>query len=487
MTRYVLKDRYRLRGWDKLPYAVVDTRTGRVSFPPKVVMEALLACDGTYDFDSVFVPDSIKAQIAQLVSGGYVDVAHDGATVADEQRYLRHPNRYVPSVHWSLTGRCNYRCRHCYMFAPHGRLGELSHASLMEIARQIGECGIPAASLTGGEPLIRSDFFEIVDALLERGTLVTQLYTNGALLNEEVLDGFERRGVRPTVVMSFDGTGWHDWMRGVPGAETASNRAFELCAQRGFDTRAQVTLHGGNIESLRDTVNHLKSLGCGAVRANCVDNTGEWVENSDGRGLSYEEYFDAVLRYIPSYYADGMPLPLTITNVVELSPARPDEYRVIPYRPGPEPERRPLFACARQSLLINADGRPAICDSLDADYLGATPIVSDDPSAATLCLGDQLRTEAPYMQNMDMCCDRLLADGEACATCPYVGVCWGGCHAMAYRSSDSVTGPDPVNCLFFKGGWARRLVETMRDVRASATSPIVDDPLFFPKSDQTYR
>ena len=44
----------------------------------------------------------------------------------------------------------------------------------MQVVEQIAACGIPAVSLTGGEPLLRKDFFEIVDALLAQGTAVTQ-------------------------------------------------------------------------------------------------------------------------------------------------------------------------------------------------------------------------------------------------------------------------------------------------------------------------
>ena len=70
--------------------------------------------------------------------------------------------------------RCNFRCRHCYMSAPHAKLGELSHDVLMQVVEQIAACGIPAVSLTGGEPLLRKVFFEIVDALRAHGTAVTQ-------------------------------------------------------------------------------------------------------------------------------------------------------------------------------------------------------------------------------------------------------------------------------------------------------------------------
>ena len=105
MALYALNEEYRLRGWDKLPYAVVDTRTGQTVFPPKHVMETLLLCDGTHDLDSLLVPTQTKDDLAALVARGYVRPAAEGETIAREQRYLRYENRFVATAHWALTGR----------------------------------------------------------------------------------------------------------------------------------------------------------------------------------------------------------------------------------------------------------------------------------------------------------------------------------------------------------------------------------------------
>ena len=48
-------------------------------------------------------------------------------------------NRFVRTAHWSITGKCNYRCRHCYMSAPDAKLGEIDHDTMMDLARQIAD------------------------------------------------------------------------------------------------------------------------------------------------------------------------------------------------------------------------------------------------------------------------------------------------------------------------------------------------------------
>lgn len=74
-------------------------------------------------------------------------------------------------------------------------------------------------NLTGGEPMVRRDFWELVDEIRRRNILIPTLYSNGLLITDAFLDELEKRGLRPNLQFSFDGVGYHDWMRGIPGAE----------------------------------------------------------------------------------------------------------------------------------------------------------------------------------------------------------------------------------------------------------------------------
>ncbi len=220
-------------------------------------------------------------------------------------------NRFVRTAHWSITGKCNYRCRHCYMSAPDAKLGEIDHDTMMDLARQIADCGILEVSLTGGEPLVRRDFMELVDALLSYRIRIAQIYTNGKLVDEKLLDQLEERGIRPEFNMSYDGTqGWHDWMRGVPGAGDAVLAAFDLCHERGFPTGAEMCLHQGNKHLLRESVSTLAAHHCESLKVNPVADTDTWERLGEDRSLTLEETFEVYLDYIPCFYEDGAPLGL---------------------------------------------------------------------------------------------------------------------------------------------------------------------------------
>src|SRR5271167_3015973 len=65
------------------------------------------------------------------------------------------------SVHMDITWRCNERCVHCYL--DHDGVGEMTTAEIKEVIRQLAESGTFFLSISGGEPLLRRDFFEILE------------------------------------------------------------------------------------------------------------------------------------------------------------------------------------------------------------------------------------------------------------------------------------------------------------------------------------
>lgn len=95
---------------------------------------------------------------------------------------------------FELTPRCNFHCPMCYVHMPPEQIRETGHRELtageiLYIARQARDLGMVFALLTGGEPLIREDFFEIYHGMKALG-LMLSINTNGSMLTEPVLDRF---------------------------------------------------------------------------------------------------------------------------------------------------------------------------------------------------------------------------------------------------------------------------------------------------------
>ena len=196
-----------------MPYSILDTDNGQVSAISEAKFRTLLLCNGKYRGDDPVFLGNRRTMLKQLYEKGIIVLSDAPADLLPEQAYRTYPNRYIRMVHWSVTGRCNYRCNHCFMSAPHGVLPQPGTKEMLRIADEIADCGIPVVTLTGGEPLIREDLLLIVERLVSRGVGIDSIMTNGALVTDTFLNALEELGVRCTFDISFDGVnGWHDWM-----------------------------------------------------------------------------------------------------------------------------------------------------------------------------------------------------------------------------------------------------------------------------------
>ena len=95
---------------------------------------------------------------------------------------------------FELTGRCNFNCPMCYVHQSQkeieaGGKKELTARQWLELAQAAKDRGLIFALLTGGEPLIRKDFFEIYDGMKKMGLLIS-INTNGSMLQGEILERF---------------------------------------------------------------------------------------------------------------------------------------------------------------------------------------------------------------------------------------------------------------------------------------------------------
>ena len=155
-----------------------------------------------------------------------------------------------PVVIWNLVRRCNLNCKHCYSISADTDFpGELSTGQVFEVMDDLKAFHVPVLILSGGEPLLRPDIFEISARAKAMGFYVA-LSTNGTLIDEAMAGriaeiGYDYLGV------SLDGIGEvHDRFRRQNGAFDAAMRGIHLCHDRGIKVGVRYTMTEGNIESL---------------------------------------------------------------------------------------------------------------------------------------------------------------------------------------------------------------------------------------------
>lgn len=209
---YKLDKKFAFRGWKGLPFAIrrmdPEGYLERPLFLDKETFLTALHCNGVEHVDEDTLSERGRGVLEEMVSHGVA--AKSDEPMGPLESYQRHhvyEGLYLEAVHWSITGKCNYRCRHCLVSAPTACHPEPSFEQIVNIADQIKRCGVRKVDITGGEPLVRRDFIDVVRALTERGIHIGTMFTNTALLTGELLDQMEALGQHPSFQISYDGYG----------------------------------------------------------------------------------------------------------------------------------------------------------------------------------------------------------------------------------------------------------------------------------------
>ncbi len=162
-----------------------------------------------------------------------------------------------------LTFRCNLRCVHCYLRDawPGGPdKDELNRAEVCDLLDQLVDEGCLWLLLTGGEPLVRSDFLDIYTHAKQRGLLVT-LFTNGTLITEQIADYLQEW--RPFVVeitLYGHSRETYEAVTGVPGSYERCKRGIELLVERDIPLRLKtmaLTLNKHEIQAMKEYATEL--------------------------------------------------------------------------------------------------------------------------------------------------------------------------------------------------------------------------------------
>lgn len=365
----------------------------------------------------------------------------------------------MDAVKWSITGRCNLKCRHCYISAPFAKYGELTHVQCLDIISQLAECGVSRISLTGGEPFVRSDFWELVDEIINKKMIIEEILTNGILVTKDNLNKFIDRGIRPVFQMSFDGVGCHDWLRGREGAEKAVLKAFSLCAEYGFETKAAFVMHKKNSASLRESVNVVSKLGCSFLGVGMMCNTGEWKRRGYTEfTLTPSQFYEELLSYIPFYYEDQKPIALSLGGLY-MSKAHDSSCLIAPLRCGLNEDVMSLCVCehARNSLYISAEGRCLPCMPLATEESFNTRF----PNLCETRLEKAL-TDSFYKRTVDLRYSEYLKHNPKCKNCKWERYCLSGCRGIAMEHTGDYLGKDDSVCTLLSGGFRDRAISLVK-------------------------
>lgn len=155
-----------------------------------------------------------------------------------------------PVVVWNSTKTCNLKCQHCYMNSDSQKYqNELTTEEAKSFIDDLADFRVPVLLFSGGEPLIRPDFFELAEYAQKKGVRPT-LSTNGTLITPEVAARIKSIGIG-YVGVSLDGLqDVNDKFRGVEGAYAKAMAGIQNCVAVGQRVGLRFTINHHNIQEL---------------------------------------------------------------------------------------------------------------------------------------------------------------------------------------------------------------------------------------------
>jgi putative heme d1 biosynthesis radical SAM protein NirJ2 len=153
-------------------------------------------------------------------------------------------------ISWNITKECQLKCRHCYRDAGTKQKDELTTAEGLDLIDEIARAGFKILILSGGEPLLRPDVFDLVRHAVARGVRAV-LGTNGLLMTREMARALKAVGLaRAGISLDSTSESVHDDFRQEQGAWRGTLAAMQICREEGLDFQVHTTVTAYNYKDV---------------------------------------------------------------------------------------------------------------------------------------------------------------------------------------------------------------------------------------------
>lgn len=457
--RYILNPCIALRSWLYVPYAYYIRGERNAKGLKKEEFEFLSACDGKTE-----LPSEIESPLARdLLERKFIRIAKDEETMSTWSKPMVCSNRYFPAINWMITGRCNYNCIHCFNAADNAPLmSEWTMDEANKLLDEARDCGINAFTITGGEPMLHKNFFDILEGIYQRGMYVEELNTNGYFITSETLARMKAIGCMPLMKISFDGIGYHDYMRNRKGAEQSAINAISLCLKSGFRVKVQTNMNRHNHDSMLKTAKMFDSMGVDEMRIIRTTEAPRWVQNAGDACLTLREYFDETLTLWQKYSQGNHNMALTVWQLGTLYP-KEHFYTLTAVNTcrGKYRDSAPVCKGNRGMVAVGANGHVYPCHQMSGYYEQHGDVlgnVKETPLA-------ELLSDSKYLNEVCTTLKNLRENNKKCDKCEYFEQCNGGCRAIALALTGDKFGADPSKCLFWEEKYDKKIEKMFPNYR----------------------
>jgi heme b synthase len=381
---------------------------------------------------------------------GHPHGPHGGDAAADTKQGER--KKWLPRlIAWEVTRSCNLNCKHCRAAARFGPYpNELTTDECFRFLDNVATFAKPIIILTGGEPMLRDDIWEIAKHGTELG-LKMVMAPCGFLVTEETARKMIASGIQ-RVSFSIDGATAesHDNFRRVPGAFASVMKAIENANKVGLEFQVNTTITKHNLDELPAILELVIGLGAKAHHPFLLVPTGRGAELKD-QEISPEDY-EKTLTW---FYEMREKVPIQFKPT-----CAPHYYRIFRQKEREKgvkvtPKTHGLDAMSKGCMggqsfaFVSNTGKVQICGFLDVECGD----IRKEPFSTiwdTSKVFNQMRAWDDYKGR--------------CGYCEYRSVC-GGCRARAYAFTEDYLDEEPF-CTYQPTEGARKARDLKKKKKA---------------------
>ncbi|MEW6186328.1 MAG: heme b synthase [Thermodesulfobacteriota bacterium] len=333
-------------------------------------------------------------------------------------------------VAWEVTRRCNLSCLHCRASSELGpypdELNTKEGRTLLEQIRQVGQ---PVIILTGGEPLMRPDVFDLAafgDALGLRMVMAV----NGSLLTVDGARKLKEAGIQ-RISISMDGAGAesHDFFRQVPGAFDGILSGITAAKEAGLEFQINTTVTRYNLQDLSRIQEKVIELGAAAHHIFMLVPTGRGRALTD-QSISAEEYEKTLSWLVKRKEETWLSIKATCA---------PHFYRILRETAHKERKEVTFKSHGLDAVTRGCLGGTGFCFVSHVGQVQPCGYLEVDSGNVRTQTFPEIWASSPVFTALR---DQTLFSGK-CGRCEYFRVC-GGCRARAFEATGNYLDEEPL-------------------------------------------
>lgn len=439
MKNIVLQKNYSIKG-DESHKFLFNIETGKKYNLSKKQFELLILCNGSMTRIDLAKKSGIHFKDFNMFLNKLKNIrAIEYSDKSERKKFVYiTKGKQLKEIQWEITNLCNLNCLHCYQAKYLRKERDLDLKKCESIIKDMAALGVEKISLSGGEPLIRKDLFDILMLLQKEDIKVQAIFTNGILISDNFLKKIKGLRSRPRFNISLDGMRFESLkIRGLKTEKATRayiSKVFEnisLLKKNDFQIRINTILNKMNYSEMEEMYDKLSSIGDLSWSIGFPREMGSCAINKDAISANSRYLLDACKKLIKIHLkkikSGKNTIDLKIQNLFH------------------EKFLSSLAYYSAESYICNYENKEsAACLKPNGDVLPCSVLFD-------YVMGN-IQKERLYniwnSKEMRKFKETKISDLEKCVKCKFMKLCGGGCRATASILKNDIKANDPIACEF---------------------------------------